>query len=153
MASCILTKDDLLQLSPAARGEILQLLNSGESSILDPESVSNWTAVPTVIMSKFMAGVSETSKEVLKLLAKSNGELKWSQMRKLMPRFKEWQDLKGFQAGMNRRLRGLIGDPNATFVGWDESHTEYDENDRPVDGILKVHLETAKSLRTYFRMV
>jgi hypothetical protein len=152
MASVTLTDADFPKLSASARKEILDLIGTSPTASPMPlEGFSEWTPVPSVIMNKFMSGISEQSKELLKLLAKGNGELKWSQIHSLT-KLKEWQDLKGFQAGMNRRLRGLIGDPTAFFVAWDESQTEYDENDRPVDGLLKVHVETAKSLRGYFRL-
>jgi hypothetical protein len=61
-----------------------------------------------------------------------------------------WQDLKAMLAGMNRRVRIVTGDDSTYFVSWDESEDEFDFVGKYVDGYLKVHPETARSLRAYF---
>jgi hypothetical protein len=152
MPTVTLSADDLTNLSAAARAEIAALLSASSSTAVENPETSEWFPVPSAIIKRFMSGVADQSKELLRLLAQHNGEIKWSRLREELSRYKEWQDLKGFQAGMNRRLRGFVDDPHATFVSWDESRVEYDKNDEPMDGYLKVHSETAKSLREYFGM-
>ncbi|HEY5278201.1 MAG TPA: hypothetical protein VIJ67_00470 [Pseudolabrys sp.] len=148
MVTITLQPDDLAKLSAATCAEIVTLLGFKSPETAE-QSETIWTPVPETLIRKFMSGVAEQSKEILKLLAVSDGDIKWTDLRK-DTHYKEWQDLKGFQAGMNRRLRGLLDDPEAIFVGWDDSRTEYDVQNRPIDGYLKIHPETAKSLKSYF---
>jgi hypothetical protein len=153
MATFTLSTDDLSRLSPGARGEILTLFGLAPNARgLDSAAASGWFPVPSAIIKRFMRGVAEQSRELLKVLAQHNGEIKWTNLRKQVGRYDEWQDLKGFQAGMNRRLRRLVDDPGAIFVSWDESRIEYNQKGEPIDCYLKVHPETARSLRDYFGM-
>lgn len=153
-----LTGHDLLQLSAKAREEILQLFGfsgRGEPSDSSPQQSSSndheWYPVSRPLLPKCIASISPRSIRLLKLLAENHGRVKWSVIRDTL-QIAQWQDLKAMLAGMNRRVRTVTGDDATYFVSWDESEDEFDSAGRYVDGYLKVHPETARSLRSYFGM-
>jgi hypothetical protein len=89
--------------------------------------------------------------QLLKLAAEHQGRVLWSAVRDSIG-LERRQDLKGVLAGLNRRLRSLTEEKASFLIMWDTSEDQLDAHGEYVDGFLKVHPETAKSLRAFFGM-
>jgi hypothetical protein len=143
---------DLIKLGPTVRSAIADLVAARvvtPPKAGAPIEVDGWFPLPSTMTPSFVDGVSQKSKSILRILAEHGGRVKWSDVANATA-YEHWQELRGFLAGMNRRLRSRVDDPKAVLVGWDSSEDEYDGKGEWIDGYLKVHDETAKSLRRYF---
>jgi hypothetical protein len=153
MASVSLNAKDLAKLSAAARAEIYELFpEAGTGNTKDDTYNSDDELYP---VSKRLAvkclakPIDPKSVQLLKLAAEHQGRVLWSTVRNSIG-LQRWQDLKGVLAGLNRRLRSITKDKESLLIMWDTSEDQRDAHGEYLDGFLKVHPETAKSLRSYF---
>jgi hypothetical protein len=156
MPSVSLNTKDLAKLSPEAREEIYALFpepGTGKKSENDNYSQDEELyPVSKRLAVKCMAKpLDPKSVQLLKLAAEHHGRVLWSTARNSIG-LERWQDLKGVLAGLNRRLRSVTKDNESFLIMWDTSEDQLDGHGEYVDGFLKVHPETAKSLRTFFGM-
>jgi hypothetical protein len=156
MPSISLSAKDLAKLSAAARQEIYELFpetgtgkkgrddSFGHDEELYP--VSKRLAVKCLAKP-----IDPKSVQLLKLAAEHQGRVLWSAVRDSIG-LERRQDLKGVLAGLNRRLRSLTEEKASFLIMWDTSEDQLDAHGEYIDGFLKVHPETAKSLRIFFGM-
>jgi hypothetical protein len=153
MASVSLSVKDLTKLSEAARNEIYELFPMARIKQTENETYSHddeFYPVSKRLAVKCLAKpIDPKSVQFLKLAAEHHGRVLWSVVRDSLG-LERWQDLKGVLSGLNRRLRSLTNDSEAILIAWDASEDQLDAEDEYIDGFLKVHPETAKSLRAYF---
>ena len=158
MPSISLSAKDLARLSAAAREEIYELFpevgkGKRKSESGDGDRFSQDDELYPI--SQRLAGkclakpIDPKSTHLLKLVAEHHGRVLWSVVRDSIG-LQRWQDLKGVLAGLNRRLRSVVEDKESFLIMWDASEDRRDAQGEYVDGYLKVHPETAKSLRAYF---
>jgi hypothetical protein len=153
MASVSLSVKDLAKLSDAARNEIYELFPTARIKQTVDETYSHddeFYPVSKRLAVKCLAKpIDPKSVQLLRSAAEHHGRVLWSVVRDSLG-LARWQDLKGVLSGLNRRLRSLTNDSEAILIAWDASEDQLDAEDEYVDGFLKVHPETAKSLRAYF---
>jgi hypothetical protein len=61
-----------------------------------------------------------------------------------------WQQLRGFLAGLTKRVRTISGDPAAEF--WDAKDGPEVDDGEWTDDYLVIHPTTLESLRRYFQV-
>jgi len=154
----VLESSDLASLSAGAKNEIISLFRSQpmnsegnveEAEAQGEEEMEGPLELTQKMMKKFMEGVSPESKALLKVFAENGGRasmLKLAQVHGV----DDWRKLRGFTAGLTRRVRNLFQDPEAYILGWDESSEVRDEGGVLLDGVYYVAEMTQGSLRKFF---
>jgi hypothetical protein len=152
MALLVFTKD------AAGAGAVIERLRGMEvltsmtaaDTLGDPEFDAVAPLYPPQF-ADFMAGVSDTTKELLRVWAQhSDGRPSWSDLMKAAG-YPRWQQLRGFFGGLTKRIRTVTGDAKANF---------YDIGDGPMindsangeweDNPIFAHPVTLNSMRRYF---
>ncbi len=146
----ILSESDLNSLSKSTLNEIYSLMGrQGLDSYNPPETqdVEDRPYDMTEHMAKkFMSGVSEKTKNFLKVFADYEGKGKVDDLLTATDS-KILRDLNGIQAGLTRRIRKLdIDDDSEVYLlGWED-----DENDEEWGGYFYTSKITTQSLKGYF---
>jgi len=149
----VLDAEDFGNLSKMAKDEILkQILGSEYSHQADvDEDLDGPAELTPFLAKKFMEGVGDTTKDLLKVFAENNGRASYSQLLAACAH-DDWRKLRGFFSGVTRRARGILNDPDTLLLVWDEDKAEYDEDGELIEGEYFMSNMTTKSLRTYFKI-
>jgi hypothetical protein len=149
----LLSADDLANLSPATRTEIMRYLDAtvGRSPIAAPLSAPEWSnQFSDIHMSnveditfkhvhRWMEGLPDSVRLGVRLIAEHGPVI---EARLLVA---SGIDIRRFQSATTRRTRALTGDGSAYFLGWNHWAGMADPN-----GKYAVSPITHQSLRRYF---
>jgi hypothetical protein len=171
-AGIFLSNKLLASFSAATRQEILSSLNlsdeaapgaSGPGSppgsgrdddeLAEAIDLDGWDRpadVSPVLFRLFMTGVSAKTSSLLEHMAKAGGRAKMSELI-VVSGDSHWRKLAGFAAGVTKRVRRILRDPQARLLGWDKSSAERNGTEL-VDGVYFVSPVTLASMREYFKL-
>jgi hypothetical protein len=146
----ILNENDMNSLSKSALNEIYSLIgkqNFDSNNLSETQDDEDRPYDMTAHMAKkFMSGVSEKTKDFLKVFADNEGIGKVDDLLNATDS-KILRDLNGIQAGLTRRIRKLDIDDNSAvyLLGWED-----DESDEDWEGYYFISEITTQSLKRYF---
>jgi hypothetical protein len=145
----LVSKEDLTALSDSTKHELASLLGINVGSDLktqlsttDNDDLDDKAEDLTIkAMKRFMSGVSDKTKNALRVFAETNGESTVHEIEKRLGDDFHWA---GFQSGVTRRLRKMTGDTSAKFIHWDDWTDDW-KNCK-----VSVSQMTYESLKSYF---
>ncbi len=142
----VLSADDFQSLSEDAQQQILNLLYGTpiNPTVTGTEFKGLVDLTPEMV-GKFMEGVGFWTRERLRLIAEHGGRATWE----LLDDGTNGELNQGFQSGVTRRIRKLLGDPSANLLGWREGYDEAGERDLDLGEFYVTH-ETQRALLAYF---
>lgn len=148
----LLTSDDLAQLSPGAREEILARLLGKEPGATPPAAPSeprykgidmtNVAHLSYREIRKWMEAASDKTKAGLLVFAERNGVVRAKDLTGA-----GIDNLAHFQSRTTIRTRTITGNRDAFLLGWDDWYKVDDG-----EGRYAVTPETCRSLRRYFQL-
>jgi hypothetical protein len=149
----VLTAADIAKLSPSTRGEIVQFLVGSGTAETEVRSTTGTDEEPAeftfLLTKKFMANVSDLTRDLLRLFAENGGRASLSQLT-AKSGYKDWRKLRGFFAGVTKRARNILRDEEAYLLFWDDTTEKHDENDELLDGEYYMSKTTTESMRKFF---
>jgi hypothetical protein len=108
-----------------------------------------WFALNVPLARKLAQGCSEKTTKLLKLIVAGNGKAQVSVALQELG-YEKWQDLRGIQAGLNRRIRNITGLSEIYILDWDEDDKSYDKNGNYIDGRIAMRPESVAALKRVF---
>ena len=172
MSGIFIDKAAILALSPGVRAAVFAVLSEGgsvegaddEQLVLDEAAAreidltgyshsepTDLTPLSARQMKKFVQGVGPKTTGLLKFIAVHlAGKPKCSELM-AHGEYKTWQDMRGFFAGLTKRVRTVTADEEAVFWGYSPGPAAFDENgDEWRDDYVILHPQTLASLRAVF---